>query len=467
MAKFNNTLKGAKTATVNLAGGQAYSESPKLELSSLVFTSFLKDKFYETERENTARLLGLLEKVTPEFAAKTAIYARNEFGMRSVSHLIAGEIALRVKGQSWTKEFLNKIVVRPDDVLEILAYVKSKSNVIPNSLKKGLGAALSRQDEYGLAKYSRSNGDISMVDAVNLLHPHHTPALEKLMKGTLAAADTWETALTQAGESENKESAKAEAWAELVREGKLGYMALIRNLRNILAHAPETVDLVCEQIRNEKKIKNSMMFPFRFITALESVQGLANARPIIEALGDAAEISLSNVPVFEGKTLVVVDVSGSMTGKPATIASIFAATLLKANKDADFMVFSNNGEYRSFNGRDTVLTLAQSIRFSGGGTNFTSIFQTASKAYDRVVILSDMQGWINDRGLSSALAAYKTRHKANPLVYSFDLNGYGTLQFPESNVYCLAGFSDKVFDILGMLERDKNALIHEIEKVEI
>jgi hypothetical protein len=52
-------------------------------------------------------------------------------------------------------------------------------------------------------------------------------------------------------------------------------------------------------------------------------------------------------------------------------------------------------------------------------------------------------------------------------VYSFDLQGYGSLQFPEQNVFALAGFSDKVFDLMQLLETDRIALIREIEKSEL
>ena len=91
---------------------------------------------------------------------------------------------------------------RPDDALEILAYQLSVyGRPVPNSLKKGLGAALARFDEYQLAKYRRDDAEISLVDAVNLVHPPHSEALRKLVNGTLAPAATWETRLTQAGQA--------------------------------------------------------------------------------------------------------------------------------------------------------------------------------------------------------------------------------------------------------------------------
>ena len=78
-----------------------------------------------------------------------------------------------------------------------------------------------------------------------------------------------------------------------------------------------------------------------------------------------------------------------------------------------------------------------------------------------------MQGWIGYHTPTKAFNAYKERTNADPVVFSFDLQGYGTLQFPERNVYAIAGFSDKVFDIMKLLESDKQALLHEIEKIEL
>jgi hypothetical protein len=128
----------------------------------------------------------------------------------------------------------------------------------------------------------------------------------------------------------------------------------------------------------------------------------------------------------------------------------------------------------NLNPADSTLTIANKIKqgLAMSGTNFHSIFQEASKAYDRIIILSDMQGWMGN-GMwgygapDKAFADYRARTGANPNVFSFDLQGYGTLQFPERNVYEIAGFSEKVFDIIKLLETDRQALVSEIEKIEL
>jgi hypothetical protein len=133
------------------------------------------------------------------------------------------------------------------------------------------------------------------------------------------------------------------------------------------------------------------------------------------------------------------------------------------------MLFSDDAKYVSLNKRDSTLTLAQWLegQAQAAGTNFHGIFQRAKRGYDRIIILSDMQGWIGHLAPTKTYEAYKKQFGADPKVFSFDLQGYGTLMFPERNIYCLAGFSDKTMDTLKFLDSDKTALLREIEAVEL
>ena len=475
MAKFSilNLLSRGQAApnTVNMEGGRAFAQTAKLELVSVLLTTFLEDEFYRTEKQTTEKIRELISKVgDPRFVAKAALYARNTYGMRSVSHLVAGELAKSVKGERWTKNFYAQIVRRPDDVMETLGYYLAVyGRPVPNSLKKGLGAALSRFDEYQVAKYRREHGAFKMVDAVNLVHPRATSALSKLVDGELAPAQTWEAKLTQAGDAASTEkvvTAKAEAWGELLRERKLGYLALLRNVRNILTQAPDRIDELCEQLIDANAVRRSLVFPFQFLAAVDVLKqgNLAGADRVMDALNTAVDHSLANVPKFEGKTLVALDSSGSMVGRPQAIGSLFAATLVKAT-GADLMLFSDDARYVSLNRRDTTLTAAQSIPFISGGTNFNAIFQRANRAYDRIVILSDMQGWIGGGAPVQPFADYQKRYGVASRIYSFDLKGYGTLQVPQERVYCLAGWNDRVFEMMQKLDRDPQALVREVETV--
>ncbi|MCG3203938.1 MAG: hypothetical protein KCHDKBKB_00615 [Elusimicrobia bacterium] len=474
MTKFNS--KQTNT-TVNLAGGDAYVMTPEYQFATMVLTSFVKDQYYRSESEGLEKVKELLDQISPTFAAKTAVYARQEFGMRSISHVVAAEIAKKVKGEKWTKNFYNKVVHRVDDITEILSYyISNYSKPVPNSLKRGLGMAFGKFDEYQLAKYRGEGNEISLVDAVNLLHPTPTEknkvALKKLIEDKLKSVDTWEAKLSATGSAEDKDEAKKEAWTELIESKKIGYFALLRNLRNIMLQAPELLDKAGEILLDKDLQKKSLVLPFRFQTAIEQFKEESgkDARKIISILSKAAEMSLDNVPVFDGDTLVIVDKSGSMEGRPAQIASLFASILVKKN-NADVIVFSDNAKYVSINTQDSLTSIAESFDFESGGTNFAAPFLKANQPYDRIIILSDMQGWAGDNMWGNdpkkAFADYKKRTGANPRIYSFDLQGYGTLEFPQQNVYAMAGFSDKVFDVMKLLEQDRNALINTIEAVQL
>jgi len=479
--KFNTLFKrAARGNAVNLAGGRAFTQSPQDELVSILLTATLGDQFYRSGDATAARVKELVAaNENKAFVAKAAIYARTKAGMRSVSHLVAAELARSVKGAPWTRRFYDLVVHRPDDALEILAcYLATYARPIPNALKKGLGAALARFDEYQIAKYRCESAELKLVDAVNLLHPPHSGPLRKLVRGELAPAATWETKLTQAGAravegatDEEVADLKSAAWDELIASRKLGYFALLRNLRNILEQAPQCVDAALAMLVNDRLIAKSLVLPFRFLTALDAVKAsnLPRAGDVLAALSEAADKSLANVPRFGGRTLVALDGSGSMNGRPLAIGSLFAAVLAKANAQADVLVFSNDAEFVTLNRRDSTLTLAGEIarRAPRGGTNFHAIFERAKAAYDRAVILSDMQGWIGHNAPTATFAAYQQRTGADPRVFSFDLAGYGTLQFPARNVFCLAGFSDKALQTMRFLEEDKSALLREIEAIEM
>lgn len=495
MPRFNTTTKQPKTLTKNLAGGDAYSQSARLELASLVLTSMLTDGYYRSADQTQQRLLELLDKVDPLFAAQTAVYARREHGLRTISHVIAGEVALRVKGERWTRPFFETVVRRPDDITEILAYVIAKSGKrpLPNSLKDGLGRTFAQFDAYQLAKYKAEGKAVSLRDAVNLVHPkpvdRNAEALKALMSGSLSqGGSTWEAAISAAGQVDVEDgesrddaikAAKGAEWTRLVTERKIGYFALLRNLRNIMTDAPEAIDAACEMLVDETLIKKSLVLPFRYLTAYREISQLPDARRVQAAISQALDKSVSNIPELPGRTLVAMDSSGSMDqplGKTklnvADVAAFFSAALYKRT-NADVIVFSDRAAYASFDPMSSVMSETEALRRAMwmGGTNLSSVFELASKPYDRVIILSDMQSWAKDSwGYSNprnAFEAFVKRTGQRPDVFSIDLAGYGTSQFPEPQVYALAGFSEKVFTVMGLMVDDRKALLSAIESVKL
>jgi 60 kDa SS-A/Ro ribonucleoprotein len=202
---------------------------------------------------------------------------------------------------------------------------------------------------------------------------------------------------------------------------------------------------------------------------------------LLVELSKAMDLSLDNVPTLPGKTLVALDESGSMDssylnerslGKTPVrisarqIGAIFACALVKKNY-CDLIGFSEWAYYVNVDPSNSILGMVASIPIISGGTNFNSIFQTANQPYDRIIILSDMQAWVGYTTPKESFKEYKQRTGANPYLYCFNLVGYGDTQFPANKVYQLAGFSDKVFDTMKLLETDREALVHEIEALEL
>lgn len=495
MSKFNSTKVGTKTSTYE--NGVGYSKQPELELIQLLINSMLAGKkFYESEQETIDRLKSLYEECNKKditFFPKAAIYARDNFKLRSISHLCSAIIAKGIKEgvysnynrqnkKSFLRNYFRKVILRADDITETISAYKNILGVtgkvrLPHVVVRGLSDAQWNYDEYLYAKYRQSGKDISMIDAVRLTHTKATninrDALQKLVEGTLRNQTTWEATVSNAGKAENKEQAKKEAWSKFLDKGeKIEYFALLRNLNNIINEDDsELHKKAAELLSNEKLIQNSMVLPFRYLTAWRNLESDA-PRVIINALNKAAELSLKNVPVFSGKTCVVVDESGSMecdsvTGNgsvtPFDVAMMYAAALYKTN-DADVMLFSGDAWYHKLNPADSILSLATSTSPNGGWTRLDEAFRTMNKAYDRIIVLSDFQ---TAGSANSALENYKKQYNCNPYIYSFDLVGYKAGTFPQGKTISIGGFSEQAFDVMQKTELDKNALINEVKSISL
>ena len=481
MSKFNE--KKQAEMVHNNAGGQAYKQSSELELVTILLNSFVADDYYTKSTDQISSLSKVIANVDPEFAAKAAVYARNEFGMRSITHVFAAEIAKHISGKPWAKHFYREIVARPDDMTETLAYYfakNGKSTSLPNSLKKGFKEAFNKFDGYQLAKYRNDKKEVSLVDVVNLVHPKATSkneiALKKLVNGELRSEGTFESVISEAGKQGSK--AKSEGWESLVLSGKIGQMALLKNMRNIVQNvSDETLDAACELLTKESRIRSSKILPFRYVTAMDEmllVSG-SKAKRAQVAISKALDISCANVPKYKGETAILLDLSDSMKsqiagGKMSRIkaASLFAAMMAKANH-ADTVVFGTDAKHFPVNVNDSVIGISKALSESnrgtyhvGHGTNFHTAITALNRKYDRIFIFSDMEAWDGYYTPKSQFAEYKRKYNQNVKLYTFNLAANGTMQFPENNVFALRGFSEKIFDVIDSLEIDKKALLNAI-----
>jgi len=234
MNKFNKTTKQS-TQTTNHEGAVAYTLTPEMELYSVVVTSMLSNKFYESENGQLDRIKNLIPKVSPEFVAKLAVYARTKMYLRSVPLVLITELAKTHSGDSLISRAIDKVVLRADEITELLSYYtlanERKDTKQLNKLSKqfnlGLKRAFNRFDEYQFAKYNRKT-NVTLKDALFITHPkadsrEQQDLFDKITNNTLEVPYTWEVELSKGND-------KKETWEQLIDSGKLGYMALMRNL---------------------------------------------------------------------------------------------------------------------------------------------------------------------------------------------------------------------------------------------
>lgn len=467
---------------VNTAGGKSFTMSDKMELATGVFASLLgshpgrRRHMYETEDARVTRLAALAA-LDPKFAAKVILDARINHGLRSISHVMTAKIIEHGRGEEWLKDFIAQVLVRADDACEILGayWSKVRKNHVPNSFKKGVSKGFQKFDYYRIAKYAGGKRSPSLADVVNLCGPRpvekNAEALRDLAKGTIRQQNTWETRL-----SNHKKDGKTkdEVWAELIEEGLLGQLGLLRNLRNIGEECGKgTLNEALTQLRNREAIKKNGILPMQYVTAYETIKSstldYTTKVAILAAIDDAVEIAAGNVPSVGDDVLVALDESGSMGTLERENAAMFAAVLLKANPKADVMFFATSARYVKFNRKLPLLELIAAIRaeFKSGSTNFNAIFSQANKAYDSIVILSDNEGWVGGGAPVNWHTAYMKMYGCKPVIFNFDLGGDGSLMFREDEIILLSGFSFEVFKLLSILKKGRMKLIDEIDKIVI
>lgn len=474
MAKFNtkNTIK-----TANKSGHAAYSMADKDKLVTQVLTSFFNEsKFYG---DNTAEMQRTIKSVIasdPAFVARLAVFARREFNMRSVAHVLTAYLAHEVEGKPFAKETIKAVSLRGDDVTEIMScYINLfGKRPIPNSLKKGIADVLQGFDEYTIAKYKGEGNAVKMRDLLCICRPTPTSKEQselwsRLLNGELEVPYTWETELSAHGNN-------AESWEQLIESGKVGYMALLRNLRNILNANPSNVNKVLDIIQNPERVRKSRQLPFRFLSAYKELQGIGSSR-VFDALENAIEASIENLPKIPGKTVIAVDTSASMQRNISDKSNVTCGEIamllgLLANRiceDCIFYTFDTSLKKHAVSHKTAILSTVCD-RPRGGGTNmylpFEKMIEDKIHA-DRIIILSDTEcngGWRNQPVQSLADKYRFTTDKEHFWVHAIDLQGYGTQQFHGAHTNIITGWSEKVLDFIMLAEMGESNLVKTIEQ---
>jgi len=388
--RTNNPFHTPKVFTHEGAPAVLHRTAEQQLRRSVLSCLLWEDEFYEDGQEIGKRIVDLAGKVEIGKLAALAIEARQHFNLRHVPLVLLHVLAERGKGSSIVPDTFPEVIRRADELAEFLAVHQKLSGTakvkLTHGIRKGLAKAFARFDQYQLAKYNRDNA-IKLRDVLRLVHPKPCDAersnvYKMLNEGTLPSPDTWEVALSGGAD-------KKETFERLIREGNLGYLALLRNLRNMV-QAGCDLNLVREAIVARKNGAEKVL-PFRFVAA-------ARVCPQLEPELDKALCENINLlPKLSGTSVVLVDVSGSMDARLSVrsdLMRIDAAAALASIINGSCRVFSFSDNLvecpprKGMAGVDSIIR-SQPHRSTFLGNAVGLINQEVQ--YDRLIVISDEQ----------------------------------------------------------------------------
>jgi hypothetical protein len=526
--KFNLSAN-AVTETKNYMGATAYKLTPEMELYTAVATCMVDDSYYEKQQERLNRIRQLIAQCAPGFVAKLAVYARKDMNLRSIPVVLAVELAKAAPGTNLAGKTINSIVQRADEIKEILAYYQvankrfgaKKLNKLSKQVQKGLAIAFNKFDEYQFAKYNAA-AEVKLRDALFLVHPKAKDQAQqglfnKIAKNALETPYTWETVLSELGKKTfateaEKQHAIAMQWEELVMSGKLGYMAVLRNLRNIITKgSAKAFNEALTILTDENKVKKAKQLPFRYLSAFLEIEKLSTTEIVfkdqkkrisqaIAALEKALLIACDNIRINEGKTVILSDNSGSMYGDAAgkslvsamsnrmtaDIANLFAVLYWNKSSDTSIGLFGDRLIQPLLSRKHNLFENFKLINAEAkecGRSTERGIFEYMDKLIstktivERIIIFSDCQigagcGWYDSTGnrgdnFNKLLTQYLV---INPTVkvYSVDLKGYGSslTKAENQNTVLVSGWSEKIFDMIYYIENG-STVVDQINHIEL
>ena len=505
--KFNLKMKSKVKQVANYESEKSFVLTPQLELYTAVTTAGLSDQFYEKAADKMQRLRELIEKNDAAFVAKLAIYVREKMYLRTVPMVLTVELAKLQSGNGIVSKLTNRVVQRADEITELLAYYAmanerksvKKLNKLSKQLQKGLGDAFNKFDEYQFAKYNR-DAEVKLKDALFLVHPKakdeaQQALFDKIVKDELNVPYTWEVELSVLGQQKFEHAkAKADAvkakWEELIFSNKMGYMATLRNLRNILEAevSKEALNKVCEYLGDANAVAKSKQLPFRFLAAYRELKQLNNGRvsKVLEALEAAVLQSAANIAGYDENTKVVIaaDVSGSMQKAISAKSKVqyydiglMLAMLLQSRCEnvvtgmfGDIWKVINVPKKNILSNVEEFYRREGEVGYSTNGYLVIQDLLQRNKVVDKVMLFTDCQLWNSYNGSDSIATLWKQYKKLAPFakLYLFDLAGYGNtpLNVQRDDVFLIAGWSDKIFDVLKAIEDGSNA-VKMIEAMEL
>jgi 60 kDa SS-A/Ro ribonucleoprotein len=246
-------------------------------------------------------------------------------------------------------------------------------------------------------------------------------------------------------------------------------------------------DLIAARLRDAGEIRRARVFPYQLLTVYRNCDA-AVPEEVRNALQDAMELAIANVPSIVGRVVVCPDVSGSMAS-PVTghrrgsttsvrcidVAALVAASVLRKNPAATVLPFEQAVVSVDLNSRDSVMTNAGRLAsIGGGGTNCSApvrLLNLKKEKADLVIFVSDSESWVDQgRGRGTALLAewseFRQRNPKARLV-CLDVQPNQTTQAGErADILNIGGFSDQVFEVISAFASGQLEADHWIARIE-
>lgn len=505
------TLRGAliPAATVrNDAGGAAYELSPKASLARLAATGCLTRTYYATAETQLDRVLDLAKQVDPDFLAQTALYARRKGFMKDMPALLCAVLATRD---------LDRLAEVFPQVIDNGKMLRNFVQILRSGVtgRKSLGSApkrlvrkwLERASERQLIQAAIGN-DPSLADVVKMVHPRPADTARQAfyawligkpwdaaaLPETLRAFEAWKT--SREGEVPDVPFQMLTAlnlgeteWTAIAANAS--WQTTRMNLNTFARHGvfrdDAMVKKLAARLSDPDQVRSARVFPYQLLAAFMNT-GKEVPAELRNALQDAMETATTNVPEVRGKIVICPDVSGSMQS-PVTgyrkgasskvrcidVAALVAAAFLRKNRHARVLPFEVDVVDVPLNPRDSVMTNAAALaKVGGGGTNCSAPLAQLNKEKsnaDLVVFISDNESWADpkaNRG-TATMAEWEKLRIRNPQakLVCIDIVPNSTTQAPDrKDILNIAGFSDKVFDLIAAFAAGADGTGHWIREIE-
>lgn len=489
---------------LNPEGGVGYQRDAKSELFIAAVSTLNEDTFYEGSDERSERINDLVAKIADDadWIIGLVHWLRYDAGLRSVPVMIAADAvhARLANGQTGqNRDIVRSSMLRLDEPSEFLAYwINTFGRKIPSSVKRGINDVLAKhltEESYLKWRGKAQRGSMALRDVVNLTHPkpvsdYQSSVYDVILSDAYRHEDSHRTAddyraiglsvigsrteflfmsvedqiaalsgpsskdiinnarLTHEVIAGSIGKIPAEVWKNLVPF--MGYTALRMNLRRMSEAGidQDTIDQVNTILGDVDKVRSSRTMPMQFLSAYRNAPLDYSA-----ALQRGANGALENVPELSGRTLILVDRSGSMdfntsehgTLRAADGANIFAASLALRSHRADVVAFNDSVKPVPVTSND-LLRVAESMPRAGGGTDIRGAVEASYHGQDRVIVLTDEQSWSSNDSFEGIV------HDTVP-CYTWNLVGYASSHtIAKKNRYTFGGLSDKGFKAILLLE---------------